>query len=65
MKRNRVLTRAELLAELATRARTRAIASERPRSFDEVVGGILNDLAELGADPVGQAKAMIEEEIAT
>lgn len=64
MKRNRVLTRDELLAELATRARERSIATERPRSFDELVGGILNDLAELGADPVGQAKKLIEEETA-
>jgi hypothetical protein len=64
VKRNRVLTRDELLAELATRARERSIATERPRSFDELVGGILNDLAELGADPVGQAKKLIEEETA-
>lgn len=64
MQRNRVLTRDELLSELATRARSRSIATERPRSFDELVGGILNDLAELGADPVGLAKKLIEEETA-
>ena len=63
MKRNRVLTRDELLAELAARSLRRAEANGQPGSFDDVVGGVLDDLAELGADPVGIAKTLIEEEI--
>lgn len=62
MKRNRVLTRDELLAELAARALRRASANGKPGTFDDVVGAILDDLAELGADPVGKVKQLMEEE---
>lgn len=61
--RNRVLTRDELLDELVSRTDERDRITSDRLSHRDVIGGVLDDLAELGTDPVGRAKAITDEEL--